>query len=107
MILMEKQSNIERREAREEIRCKKRGAAAINAFINGETSFRLEPALGGFYYQFDPSTLNQHLGHMQAQVANRGFDTVLKLKMIESGSEKKIPAYDLHLVAGDTDTETR
>lgn len=104
---MEKQSNIERREAREEKRCKKRGAAAINAFLNGKTSFRLEPALGVFYYQFDPLTLQEHLGHMQAQVASSGFQTRVEEKMIESGSEQKIPVYDLHLLTGDTDTETR
>lgn len=104
---MEKQSKIERREVREESRCKKRGAAAIRAFANGETSFRLEPALGGLYYQFDPLTIQEHLDHIQAQAADSRFRTVIKLKMIESGSEQKMPAYDLELVADETDTETR
>jgi hypothetical protein len=104
---MEKQSKIERREASQEHRCKKRGAAAINAFVNGSTSFRLEPALGGLYYRFDPSTIQEHLDHIQAQAASNGFQSVVEVKMIESGSDRKIPAYDLRLVKGDTDTETR
>lgn len=104
---MEKQSKIERREASQEDRCKKRGAAAINAFVNGKTSFRLEPVLGGLYYRFDPSTIQEHLGHIQAQVTENGFYAVVEEEMIESGSDQKIPAYNLRLVADDTDTETR
>lgn len=104
---MEKQSKIERREASQEHRCKKRGAAAINAFVNGSTSFRLEPALGGLYYRFDPSTIQEHLSHIQDQVASSGFQAAVEVKMIEGGSDKKIPVYDLRLTESDTDTETR
>jgi hypothetical protein len=59
------------------------------------------------YYQFEPSTIQEHLDHIQAQVADSGFQAVLEVKMIESGSDQKMPAYDLQLIEGDTDTETR
>ncbi|HEV7951783.1 MAG TPA: hypothetical protein VGO98_00190 [Candidatus Saccharimonadales bacterium] len=93
-------------EDREERRCQARGRAALKAFNQGKTSFRVEPRFG-IYYQFDPKTLDGHLHDIQSRLGAVGYRTVLKQIMIESGSEQKMPAYDLNLSVDTTDTETR
>jgi hypothetical protein len=93
-------------ESSEERRCQARGRAALKAFSHGKMSFRVEPRFG-IYYQFAPETLDGHLQDIQRRLGVAGYQTELNTSLIESGSEKQIPAYDLNLIAKPTDTETR
>ena len=99
------ENNKQPQESSEERRCQARGRAALRAFSHGKTSFRVEPRFG-IYYQFSPETLDDHLQDIQRRLGAAGYRTELNTLLIESGSDKQIPAYDLNLIAKTTDTET-
>jgi hypothetical protein len=84
---------------KEERVCQRLCVKALSRFTRSDKpTFRIDPAMGGLYYRFSQETINARAGQIQQSLANAGIETRYVVKMIESGSEKQIPAYELEKI---------
>lgn len=81
---------------KEEKACQRLCAKALSRFTQTDKStFRIDPAMGGLYYRFSPETINARAEQIQQSLAAAGIKTHFVVNLIESGSEKQIPSYEL------------
>lgn len=84
---------------KEERICQRLCVKALSRFTRTDKpTFRIDPAMGGLYYRFSLETIDARAEQIQQSLSNAGIETRYVVKMIESGSEKKIPAYELERI---------